>query len=74
MFGWVASLMILCAYSLTTLGLLASTDARIHILNLLGAIGIGTVTFVKRAYQSVLLNAVWAVVAGVGLVRIFLGN
>ena len=72
-FGWIASLMILGAYALTTLGLISPTDPRTHALNLVGAIGIGTVTFVKKAYQSVLLNLVWALVAGYGLVRIFLG-
>jgi hypothetical protein len=71
-FGWAASLMILGAYSMTTLGILAPTDPRTHTLNLFGAIGIGTVTFVKKAYQSVLLNLVWAVVAAVGLLRVFI--
>lgn len=70
-FGWIASLMIVCAYGLTTLEIISPAAPLAHGLNLVGSIGVGAITYVKRAFQSVLLNVVWAVVALVGFIRYF---
>jgi hypothetical protein len=68
-FGWVASLMIIIAYALTTMEAISPADPLTHCLNFVGAVGVGLVTYVKRAYQSVLLNVIWAIVAIIGFLR-----
>lgn len=68
-FAWVGTTLILAAYFFTTIGAMSQTDPIYHGLNLLGAIGIISITLPKKVYQSVFLNAVWAVTAIVGLIK-----
>ena len=73
-FGWVASLMILSAYAMTSMKVIDPSAPMIHGLNLFGSLGVGAVTYVRRAYQALMLNAVWALIALVGFVRYFSGG
>lgn len=68
-FAWVGTTLILAAYFFTTVGVMTQTDPIYHGLNLLGAIGIISITLPKKIYQSVFLNAVWAITALVGIIK-----
>lgn len=70
LFAWIGTLLILGGYFLTTFGFIKHTDPIYHGMNLLGAIGIISISLPKHIYQSVFLNSVWAIVALVGLFKL----
>jgi hypothetical protein len=71
--GWVGVLLILLAYILTTFGAIKSQELLYGFLNFFGAIGIITSSYGKRDFQPMLLNVVWLIVAGAGIIRSLLG-
>lgn len=73
-FAWIGTTLILAAYFFSTVGALQQSDPIYHGLNLLGAIGIISITLPKKIYQSVFLNAVWAITAIVGIVKFITNN
>lgn len=67
--GWVGVLLILLAFILITLGLINAEDIAYGILNFVGALGIILSSYSKKDFQPVILNAVWLLVAAIGIVR-----
>lgn len=70
--GWVGSGSVLLAYALTLFGVIEGDSFWYAFLNLIGATGIIIITAVKGVLQSVVLNTIWAIVAIVGIVGIWL--
>jgi hypothetical protein len=73
-FAWVGTLLILAGYFFTTVGVMSQSDPIYHGLNLLGAVGIISITLPKKVYQSVFLNAFWAITAIVGIIKFITRN
>ena len=71
--GWYGTLAILGAYALSSFGVLATTDLVYQVLNLTGGLGVAWVCWRKRTWQAFWLEAVWAAIAVIGLVRGALG-
>jgi hypothetical protein len=69
--GWAGAVMILGAYGLLTLGRWAADSLRYQVTNTVGAVALLVWAFSIAAWQSALINAVWAVVGIVGLRRIW---
>jgi hypothetical protein len=65
--GWLGVGLILAAYMLNVIGTLASSNPGYLLLNLLGSGGIILSSAHKRDLQPVVLNAVWLVIALIGL-------
>ncbi len=70
--GWSGVLMILSAYILLSVGLLSSTNVYYQILNLLGAGGIVYHSLVKKDYEPMVLNIIWALVAVLAIIKILI--
>lgn len=70
--GWYGATAILLAYLLLSFGVLASDSVWFQLLNGTGALGILAVSWYRRAYQPAVLNALWAAIAIVALVRMAL--
>ncbi len=70
--GWYGAFAILLAYILVSFELITAKGATFQLLNLTGAIGIIIIAVYKNVKQSVVLNVVWAVVAIVALVDLFI--
>jgi predicted ferric reductase len=68
--GWIGTALILVAYVLSSLGYLHTATISYQLMNLLGALGVGLITYLRRAFQGFVLNLVWAVVALIGLARL----
>ena len=66
--GWYGTVAILSAYALSSFDVLEQ-GALYQLLNLTGAAGVGLVCWVKRAWQPLGLEVVWALVAAVALAR-----
>lgn len=68
--GWYGTVAILLAYALVSFKVLSSNSFMYQILNLTGAIGIMTISIVKKAQQPAVLNAVWAIIALVAIISL----
>jgi len=71
--GWYGAAAILIAYGLSSFNVLSVQSTLYLILNLTGALGILAVATAKHVRQSMLINAFWALMAAVSLIRIMLG-
>ncbi len=70
LFGWYGLIAIVLAYTLVSLSILEATDLTYQMLNGSGAIGIVLQTYIKRDYQPMILNIVWAIIALVSILKI----
>jgi hypothetical protein len=70
LFAWYGVAAILIAYALVSFDLIASDSLVYQLLNATGAAGVMIIAYVRRAYQPVVLNFVWALIAVVAIVRI----
>ncbi|MBL8749026.1 MAG: hypothetical protein JNK78_07695 [Planctomycetes bacterium] len=68
--GWYGMLAILAAYALNSFEVLRNTDVSFQLLNLTGALGVAWVCFRRRTWQAFWLEAIWAVIAVIALVRV----
>jgi len=66
--GWYGTIAILAAYALSSFGLIEHGPLY-QALNLTGGLGVAWICWRKRAWQAFWLDAVWAAVALVWLVR-----
>lgn len=71
-FGWYGAVAILAAYFLNSFGMLGADSLAYQLLNVTGAIGIVLVSYVRRAYQPMALNAVWTVIGLAALLKMFM--
>ncbi len=70
--GWYGLIAIVIAYGTVSLNLASPNSYAYQFLNLSGAVGLGLIAFVKKAYQNGVLNVVWAAIAVVALIRLIL--
>ncbi len=68
--GWYGAFAITIAYFANSFGYLASDGLSYQLLNFTGGIALGILTYVKRAYQSTVVNVIWSLIATVALWRI----
>lgn len=68
--GWYGTVAIVGAYALNSFGLLDATNVWYQLLNGTGAVGIVLISLKKKAYQPATLNAIWTVIAAIGLFQI----
>ena len=71
--GWYGTSAILLAYFLISFEFLDSQSLVYQLLNFTGAASVGLTVFIKKAWQALTLEVVWALVAFIAIVRIFLG-
>jgi len=71
-FGWYGMVAIVSAYALNSFALIASSDLIYQILNTTGALGIVYISFKKKAYQPGVLNIIWAIIAIIAIIKIFI--
>lgn len=70
--GWYGVTAILLAYGLLSLRVLTPDSGWYLILNLTGAIAIAYEARSKNDHQPMILNIVWALVAAVAIIRLWL--
>jgi hypothetical protein len=66
--GWYGAAAVLGAYLLLSLEMI-QVDVLYHCLNATGAAGIGLISWMKRAWQPLALNVIWAGTAVTALLR-----
>ena len=70
--GWYGLIAVVIAYASVSLSFVSPNSYLYQFLNLGGAVGLGLVAFVKKAYQNGVLNLVWGAIAVLALVRLIL--
>lgn len=70
--GWYGTIAIVGAFAMVSFEVLAPTSLFYQILNGTGALGIVYISLKKKAYQPGVLNIIWAVIAGIAIVRLLI--
>ncbi|HPN14950.1 MAG TPA: hypothetical protein PLF71_02435 [bacterium] len=70
--GWYGTVVIVGAFALVSLELLAPTSLWYLILNLTGSLGIVFISFKKKAFQPGVLNAIWALITGAAILKLMI--
>lgn len=70
--GWYGTVAILLAYGLLNFSILTPNNFFYQLLNLTGAVGLAIETFRKKDYQPGILNIIWAIIAGLAILKTFL--
>lgn len=68
--GWYGAAATLTAYFLISFGIVHGRDLSYQVLNLTGAIGLGTVCYFKSTYQPLFVNIIWATIAILAILNI----
>ena len=68
--GWYGAMATLGAYFLVSFGVMGPRDIQYQLLNLTGAIGLGTICYYKRTYQPLFVNVIWAAIAFLAVLNI----
>lgn len=69
MVGWSGTALVVAAYLLLTKRVLKSDSTVYQVLNLAGALGIGTNALINHAYPAVGVNIAWSLIAVYGLAK-----
>ena len=72
--GWYWTISIVLAYALLSFEIISSNNIIYQGLNGTGAIGIVYISFKKKAYQPGVLNIIWAIIALISIVKIFINK
>ena len=70
-FGWVGVIAIFAAYAGLNFRLIVADELNYQLLNLVGGLLILVDAWIDRNYQPVALNALWALVALIAIIHIF---
>ncbi|MFN7161008.1 MAG: CBU_0592 family membrane protein [Candidatus Gracilibacteria bacterium] len=70
--GWYGTVAIVGAFALNNFGVLPTQSILYQILNITGSFGILYIASLKKDWQPAVLNAIWAVIAIIALVRMFM--
>jgi hypothetical protein len=69
--GWYGVAAILVAYAGASFGWMSVHDPLYLVLNLTGSLGIAIDAYAQKNWQPVVLNAVWFLIAGIGILVFF---
>jgi len=69
--GWYGLVAVVVAYALVSFTFVAPTNFIYQILNFTGSIGITIETYYKKDYQPFWLNLIWAIIALIAMVSVF---
>jgi len=69
--GWYGLAAVLAGYFLNSFGYIQSNGFTYLLLNLTGGAAIALISYQKRAFQPMVLNIVWLVIALFGLLKFF---
>ena len=72
--GWIGASFLVAGYAALSFGVLSSTDPLYQGLNALGAAGIVAISWHKRAYQPMMVNVMWLLVALMALAGLYLAS
>lgn len=70
LFGWYGTVVIVGTYALVSFSLMQPTSLIYQLLNLSAAVGILTLSFYKKVYQTGVLNIIWSIIALAAIVKI----
>lgn len=70
-FGWYGTIAIIVAYYMTSFGILDVQSIAYQLLNITGALWIVVISYIKSAYQPMILNLVWFIIGLIALLKLF---
>lgn len=70
--GWYGTFVILLSYALVSFSVIKAESVIYQFMNITGSIGLLMIACVKKVYQSVTINIIWALIGVIALVKLFL--
>lgn len=70
--GWYGAIAILLAYALASFSVVSVHNPIYLLLNLTGALGVLNIATAKHVKQSMVVNAFWALMAALALLKIII--
>ncbi|MEK7089888.1 MAG: hypothetical protein AAB920_03695 [Patescibacteria group bacterium] len=67
--GWIGTCLVVLAYFLVSYKKMGADSKLYQMMNLLGALGVGVNVFYQKAWPSVALQIVWAIIAITALIK-----
>jgi hypothetical protein len=67
--GWIGMLLVLCAYSLISLGVFIAQSFEYILMNAVGSLFLLYLALKKKALPLVFLNGVWILISLISLIR-----
>lgn len=67
--GWIGTFLIVLAYFLISRKKVDGESKLYHLMNLLGAFGVGVTVFHQKAWPALALQIIWGIIAIVALVN-----
>jgi hypothetical protein len=71
-FGWYGTFAILVSYALVSFSVIKAESVIYQFMNITGSIGLLSIALVKKVFQSVTINIIWALIGILALVRLFI--
>lgn len=68
--GWAGTFLIVLAYFLVSFKKISSESNSFQIMNLFGAIGVGSNVFYHQAWPAFVMEVIWAIIAAFALMQI----
>jgi hypothetical protein len=68
--GWYGTVAILGSFALVSFNVISATGLVYQVLNLTGGLGLLTISLAKGVKQSVAVNAFWALIALIALIKL----
>lgn len=72
--GWIGAILVIAAYFLVSTKKLSPTSVTYQLMNLFGALGVGVIVFIQKAYPSLAIQIVWSLIAIYGLYKSILSK
>lgn len=69
--GWIGTFLVVFAFHLVSTKRVSGNDMKYQLLNLSGALFVGTYVFHQEAWSAVALQVIWGCISIVTLVKIF---
>ena len=69
--GWIGAALIILPYFLLTEQKLKSNSVEYQAMNLIGSVLVGFNAYFNRAYPSLVINAIWVIIALFGIEKLF---
>jgi hypothetical protein len=70
LFGWLGTGLIISSYSLLSTGVISGSDYTYHIMVLIGSLGVAIISYLRKIYQPLVINAFFVAIAIIALIRI----
>ena len=69
--GWYGAIALIGGYFLNSFGVIESNSIAYQLLNITGSFGIALISYKKKAFQPMTLNAIWMAIGVIAVIALY---